>query len=327
MINVSKFLIVGGAGFIGSYICRELKTNYPKDEVIVFDSFVNYMDHFTNDYHSLLKIRFKDLEGIKFVRGDLRYRMQIIDVLKNEKPDIIINLAAIPDARKSNKFCEDAIDINLLGHVNLLEAIKSVGGIKRIVFTSSSFVYGNFEYAPADEKHPVEPIDVYGGSKLSGEILTKAYGRRFGIEWTIIRPSAVYGPGDSYDRVSQIFVNNALKGETIFLDNGGAGRLDFSYVSDVAKGFVLAAKSPNGANQIFNITRGEGRQIREFAEIVAKEVPKTKIQTKPQTEIRPERGALNIEKAKKLLGYNPQISIEVGIKKYIQGIKENRQIV
>lgn len=323
---MAKILLIGGAGFIGSYCCRNL-IRAGEDEIFVFDGFVNYMDRFKDDYEKQLALRFSDLKDqVKLVRGDIRYKLEVKRALREIGPEIVIHLAAIPDARKSNQFPEHAIDINLNGTVNILEAIRSIPSVKRFVFASSSFVYGDFQYCPADEEHPTNPIDVYGGAKLSGEILTKAYGTRFGNEWTIIRPSAAYGPGDSYNRVSKIFVDNALAGKPLKLFNGGKNVIDFSYVSDTANGIVLAAKSEKAANQVFNITRGEGRTIKEFAEIVAKNVPGTKIEIEESTERVPERGALDISKAKKLLGYKPKYSIEQGIQNYLKGIKENRAI-
>ncbi len=323
---MAKILITGGAGFIGSYCCRNLLKE-GEDELFVFDSFVNYSDRLKYDYEKQLALRFNDLkEKLNVIRGDVRYKLEVIRALQEAKPEIVIHLAAIPDARKSNQFPEDAIDINLNGTINVLEAVRRTDSVKRLVFASSSFVYGDFQYEPADEKHQTNPIDVYGGTKLSCEILTKAYGSKFGLQWTIVRPSAVYGPGDSYDRVSKVFIENALGGKPLLLYDGGKNKLDFTYVSDTAAGIVAAAKSEKAANQVFNITRGDGRTIKDFASIVAKNIPGAKLLEKESGDRVPSRGALDNSKARKLLGFKPRYSIEEGIPNYIKGIKEGKAI-
>jgi UDP-glucose 4-epimerase len=323
---MAKILIIGGAGFIGSYCCRNL-LGQGNDEVFVFDGFVNYCDRLSYDYERQLALRFSDLrEKVKVMRGDVRYKLELNSALQEVKPEIVIHLAAIPDARKSNQFPEAAIDINLNGTVNVLEAVRRTDSVKRFVFASSSFVYGDFQYEPADETHPTEPIDVYGGTKLGCEVLTKAYGRKFGFDWTIVRPSAVYGPGDSYDRVSKVFVESALQGKPLVLFNGGKNRLDFTYVSDTAAGIVLAAKSEKAANEIFNITAGGARSIKEFAMVVAKNLPGVQLKEMPSDDRVPERGTVDIKKAKKLLGFKPRYTIEQGIPNYIRGVKENKAV-
>ncbi|MBU2068140.1 NAD-dependent epimerase/dehydratase family protein, partial [Patescibacteria group bacterium] len=230
-------------------------------------------------------------------------------------------LVAIPLATASNVFFDDAIQINLNGHINLLAAMREIDSVERIIYTSSSFVYGHFKYDPADEKHPTEPIDIYGGTKLSCEILTKAYAKRFGVYYTIIRPSAVYGPTDANRRVSQIFVENALTNKPLQLHGGGKDKVDFTYLTDIAHGFVLAALSPKAKNEIFNITAGKGRSAEEFASILSDLLPdKVKTIIKPADLNRPIRGSLDITKAKKLLDYEPKYQLEEGLKKYLNYI-------
>ena len=184
-------------------------------------------------------------------------------------------------------------------------------------------VYGNFVKPLADEEHPTNPICNYGTTKLAGEVLTRGMSNRYDFEHTIIRPSAVYGPGDYNHRVVQLFLEKAMKGETLMLQGGGESRLDFTYVEDLAEGFVLALKSKNAINQTFNLTRGESRTLKELAEIISKHIPNVKTQIAPQEMKRPERGTLDISKARKLLGFNPEYSLEKGIAKYVEHIKEH----
>lgn len=314
---MKRVFITGGAGFIGSYVSRELVRN--GHEVIIYDAFLNFCSPFESDYQFLLKKRFEGLlDKVTIVRGDTRVQNRIIHNLIKYKPDIIVHLAALSDAKQCRMFPEEANSINVDGTLKVLEAMRHVDSVKRFLFTSSSFVYGHFRYRPADEKHPLVPIDVYGGTKLTGETLTQAYCREFGIAYTIIRPSAVYGFGDPNWRVSHLLVRDALTGRLLTLDGGGTALLDFSYIKDVARGFYLAIDSEKAANEVFNITCGEGRTVKEFAEIVKRYVPEAELVVSPPDESRPKRGALDIAKARKVLGYEPKYRIEDGIREYIE---------
>jgi len=315
-----KILICGGAGFIGYFITKELLSK--GHQVTIYDNFSNYIPPQEGHYPFYLQRRLEDIKNdVEIVRGDIRDKELLTKTIKKNKPEIVINLISIPLATASNVYFEDALQINLNGHINLLEAMRTVDSIERILYTSSSFVYGNFKYDSADENHPTDPIDIYGGTKLSCEFLTKTYAKRFGADYTIIRPSAVYGPTDSNRRVTQIFVENVLNNKPLTLHGGGKDKVDFTYVTDAAHGFVLAAFSPKGKNEIFNITAGQGRSAAEFAQILDKLLPnKVKTIITPSDMNRPVRGSLDIAKAKKLLGYKPKYQLEQGLKKYLDYI-------
>jgi len=319
---MTKVFITGGAGFIGYFITKQLIAR--GDEVVIYDAFINYISPLQSHYHRYLEMRLRDIKDhVQLIHSDIRYRGLLEKTLNETRPDTVIHLAAIPIASVCNHFSEDAIQINLNGTVTLLEAIRNCASVKRIVYASSSFIYGDFQYVPADEQHPASPIDIYGGTKLSGEILVKAFGKRFGVEYAIIRPSAVYGPTDANQRVTQKFVENALLGKPLTLHNGGLDKLDFTYVEDAATGFVLAAFAPQAKNETFNITRGEGRSLKEFAQILSQLVPGVTLAEQPPDEVRPSRGTLDISKARRILGYQPKYSLEDGLKLYVDFIRES----
>jgi len=314
---MQKILVTGGAGFVGSYVVRQLLEK--GCEVVVFDAFKQYISPLDSNYQKYLRKRFEGIEElVTFVRGNTENKAEVRRAIMKYSPDVVVHLAALPIADLSNLHTEEALSSILHGTVNILEVIRDVNFVKRFVYISSSMVYGDFEYVP-DEEHPKHPKEVYGGIKLSGEILTEVFGRRYGFEYVIIRPSAVYGPTDVNRRVSQIFVENALLGKELKLYNGGKTCLDFTYVEDTARGIVLAVFTKEARNQAFNITRGEGRELIEFAQIIKSIVPKVNIKIiKKQSDVfRPKRGAMDISKAKKILQYKPQVSLEEGIKKYL----------
>ena len=321
---MAKIFLSGGAGFIGAVIAKKLIKN--GSEVIIHDAFLNYVSPLKSNYEHLLKLRLDDIKDkVEIIRGDIRHKGRFLKILREKKPDKVVLLAALPIATLSNIYSEDAMGINLNGTVNVLESLRECDFVDQFIYASSSMVYGNFVRLVADEEHPTNPLDVYGGTKLSGEILTKVFSKQYGIPHTIIRPSAVYGPTDVNRRVSQIFVENAIKGKPLVLHNNGESKLDFTYVRDIAEGFVLALKKKEALNQTFNITAGHSRSLKELAEIVSKLMPGTKIEYKevPEDEKRPERGTLSIEKAKKLLGYKPKYSLEEGMKKYVKFVKSS----
>lgn len=319
-----RILVTGGAGFIGSYVCRKLLArNY---QPIVYDAFIQYVSPFESIYQKALELRFKDIkEQIVFERGDTREKNHIREIIVKYKPEVILHLANLPIADLSFTHTEEALGSIINGTVNILDVIREVDFVKRFVYASSSMIYGDFITIPAPEDHPKRPKDIYGATKLSTEILIEAYSRRYGIPYTIIRPSAVYGPTDVNRRVSQIFLENAMEGRKLILHGGGENCLDFTYVEDVAEGIVFASFSPKGENETFNITRGEGRSLLEYVDILKRYFPNLETEIKPMQWFRPKRGALCIQKARELLGYDPRFSLEEGIERYVQFAKAIRQ--
>ena len=315
-----RIFLTGGAGLIGSNVARKLVT--AGHEVLLYDSFTAFMSPFQVNYAVNMERRFPaELRSTRIVRGDVRHRGLLSRTLEEFQPTRVIHLAALPIADLSNRFSEEAMEANLIATVTLLDAVQSLRDLRRLVYTSSSMVYGDFQYAPADEDHPKAPKDVYGGTKLAGEVMVEAYGRRFGIPYTIIRPSAVYGPTDVNRRVTQIFIENALRGQPIVLHNGGVSKLDFTHVDDVADGFVRATLSERSRNRIYNITRGRGRSLKELAQLVASLVPGTRFEESPPDVLRPERDALSIERARSELGFEPKVDLEDGMPPYVEFVR------
>lgn len=324
-----KFLITGGDGFIGFHICKELLRQ--KDKIIIYDAHKHYTPLEKSKWFKYQIYRMQEL-GNKIIRinGDITDRGLLKESLEIHKPDIIIHLAALPIANVSNDYPEEARRNILDGIITLMDILRELKSKTKVIYASSSMVYGDFlrdkkgNIIPAYENQIYSPVCLYGAMKLSGEYIVKVYSKRFGIPFVIIRPSAVYGPTDCNDRVTQIFAEKALKGEKLILDNGGLHQLDFSYVDDVAKGFILASKSKKAIGETFNITAGHGRKIKEIpgilSRILNKQIP---TEIRKIYVFRPNRGTLDISKAKRLLGYKPKYSLENGMKEYVKFIQKN----
>jgi nucleoside-diphosphate-sugar epimerase len=314
---MSKVFITGGAGFIGSYVCRKLLAM--GHEVTVYDAFVHYISPLKSILKDYTELRFAGIaDQIDFRRGDTRDKSHLRRVILETKPDQILHLAALPIADLSNRHSEEALTSILEGAVNVLEVIRDVDFVDRFVYISSSMIYGDFEVIPAPEDHPKRPKDIYGGTKYAGEVMTETYSRRYGIPYSIVRPSAVYGPYDVNRRVSQIFVENALLGKPITLYGGGQQSLDFTYVEDTADGIIKVMFHEKGLGNAFNITYGQGYTLRELADILKASIADLDIRIVAEEDVfRPKRGALSIEKAKQLVGYEPKYSLEAGIRRYL----------
>ena len=183
-------------------------------------------------------------------------------------------------------------------------------------------VYGNFREESVNEDSPCEPVGIYGALKYGGEKLVIAYNQVFDLPYTIIRPSALYGERCVSRRVGQIFIENALTTGEITLNGDGSDQLDFTYIEDLLQGVQKIIENESSKNQIFNITYGNGRSLAEMAEIVKAHFPEIEINYQPKDSLTPDRGTLNTEKARKLIGYTPKFPLEKGYEQYINWYKE-----
>jgi len=182
-------------------------------------------------------------------------------------------------------------------------------------------VYGHFEDKQVTEKSICNPLGIYGTLKYSGELIVKAYSRVFDLPYTIIRPSALYGERCVSRRVSQIFIENAVQGLDININGDGSDKLDFTYIDDLIQGIILSIENDKAVNETFNLTYGEARSISEMSEILKSHFENVKINYLPKDSLTPDRGTLNVDKARDLLGYNPQNPIDLGYPKYIDWYK------
>jgi len=320
--------ITGGLGFIGSFIARQLLMEDHVDKVVCFDHFgryINSVDPTFIDYRSFR------LEGIVdrviIERGEAKFFSVLAKLIDTYRPLYIFHLAAVPLAKLDNLNTEEALEGTVKSTSNIMEVINQLNkrdGYKpdRFIYASSSMVYGDFVNKVATEEHSLNPKEIYGTMKLAGEVVVQGLGKYFNIPITIIRPSAVYGPTDMNRRVSQIFIEKAFMDKKLKV-YGVDEALDFTYVKDVAKGFVLAATSKQGRGEIFNITYGKAHAMMEFVMCLKKHFPNLHYEITERDNSRPRRGTLSIDKARKLLKYEPKYSLQEGVDEYVAFIKEH----
>ncbi|ODS34548.1 MAG: UDP-glucose 4-epimerase [Candidatus Scalindua rubra] len=319
---MSKVLVTGGAGFIGSHLVKKLTDE--GHEVFVLDAFEQYIEPpVTPLYIYNLNYRFARLiNRAEVIRCNTKNKDDIRRKVSSIKPEHIVHFAALPLSNIAIEYSEDAFNTIVGGTVNLLEILRDGDYLSRFVYISSSMIYGDFKKIPVPEDSEKEPKEIYGGMKLAGEYMVKTYSQRYNIPYSIVRPSAVYGPTDNNRRVLGLFLMNAILGKRIRAKNAESTVLDFSYVDDVAEGIKLATFYENAHNESFNLTRGRGRSLKEVVDIIKLHYPGTEVEYVEGDSFRPKRGALDITRARKLLGYSPKFDIEEGIQVYSQYLQE-----
>ena len=305
-----KILVTGGLGLIGHNVVRRLETQ--GHEVAIIDNMTTYGMIPQSELDYLIAERKK-----KIVRSPVysaNITSDILDYICNQhKFDTFIHMASFPRQKVVNANPTLGADTMMTGLLNILESAKKYH-VKRVVYISSSMVYGDF-VDDVTETAVCRPQGQYGIMKLAGEDLVKDYTRRGCFDHTIIRPSAVYGPLDVEDRVVSKFMLTAMRGGVLRV-NGANETLDFTYVDDAADGIVSAALIPAAANQTFNITKSHSVSLLQAARMIIEIVGKGSIELRDKDADFPTRGALCIDRARVILGFDPKVDVEQGFQNY-----------
>jgi nucleoside-diphosphate-sugar epimerase len=321
-----RIALIGGAGFIGYNLALALAQRGASVDII--DGLqVNNLLTFASgnggvqDHDLYMRIISQRLElirkaGINLHVQDARDYHALSRILSQVKPQVIVQLAAVAHAGRSNKDPYSTFDHSLRTLENALDWARE--GAEHFIFFSSSMAYGNFQTPEVDEEHPLKPIGIYGALKVAGEKIVIAYQQVFDLTYTIIRPSALYGPGCVSRRVGQVFIESALKRTKLRVDGDGGERLDFTYIDDLVEGVCLTITKPAARNQVFNMTYGSSRSIQDLVDIVKEHFPDVQVESIERDNLMPFRGTLSVAKAARLLGYAPKNPIEVGFPKYIR---------
>ena len=319
-------LITGGLGFIGTFIAKQLLEEKRVDKVVCLDHFGRYISSKRADFTDYRKARLEMLgEGIIIERGEAKYSTVMGELFERYQPRYIFHLAALPLAKLDNLNSQEAMEGSIESTAIMIELLgqmkQRIGyAPDRFVYASSSMVYGDFQSDVATEEHPTNPKEIYGTMKLAGEVVTRGLCGFYGIDYSIIRPSAVYGPTDMNRRVTQIYIENAINGKKLKV-YGENEALDFTYIKDTANGFILAGVINEGANNIFNITSGQAHKLLDLIDCLKNNFPNLSYEILPRDGFRPIRGTLSIEKANKLIGYEPKYDLMKGVEEYLEYIK------
>ena len=316
---MSTILVTGGAGFIGSHLCERLLRNGV--HVICLDNFDSFYDP---------NIKIKNVEGMvkkfpgqfELITGDIRNPEQMTEVFKKNRIDFVVHLAARAGVRPSIEQPLLYQDVNIRGTIVLLEACKEYG-IKDFVFASSSSVYGENQKVPfSEEDFDIQPISPYGVTKRAGELLCYSYHHLYGVNIACLRIFTAYGPRQRPEMAIHKFTRLIDQGEKIPIYGGGSSRRDYTYIDDLIDGILAVIHHPRGF-EIYNLGESQTTTLKGLIQLIEKAMGK-----KANVEmLEPQPGDVSvtyadISKAKRMLGYQPKVRMEEGIKRFVEWYKK-----
>lgn len=306
-----NILVTGGAGFIGSHIVDAFVGR--GDAVVVLDNMsAGRMENLNPE--------------AEFIEGDITDRVLVRRLFREHRFEIVNHHAAQLDIRKS--VADPVFDAqqNIIGSLNLLEASKETGSVKRFMFASTGgAVYGEQEYFPADEKHPTQPIAPYGVAKRSIELYLHYYYSIHGIPYVAFRYTNVYGPRQSPHGeagVVAIFAERLLNGEAAVINGDGKQTRDYVYVGDVVRSHLLALDTLNSSD-IFNISTAKETDVNEIFNVLSELTTNGKAtpQYGPAKAGEQQRSMCSYDHAKQILGWEPETSLTEGLRETVEFFK------
>ena len=309
--------ITGGLGFIGHHLVNlflEKKWN-----VTVIDDLSLHQDPYLTKYR-MESIQSKKCEFLNTSCNTISYG-DVRNKIRDSNIDVIVHLASIPNQAAVMNMPQSAV--NSIVGCTLNVAMFAEELQCRLVHVSSSMAYGDFTCFPQDEDAVLSPTNLYGLLKAQSEDIVKLTSKNY----MIIRPSAVYGPGDNSDRVIGKWLLAALQNRDLIV-NDPSSLLDFTYVTDLARGIFAAATITNQRNETYNLTRGQARSLGEAAMLI-KEITRSKSKVIYDTDPlkdHPIRGALDISKARQHLNYQPRVDLQDGLGSYTHWIKTFKNV-
>jgi nucleoside-diphosphate-sugar epimerase len=311
------YLVTGGAGFIGSNLVSELLRQGAR---------VRILDNFSTGKRENL-LPFKGNQGMELIEGDLRSFHIVRQAVKDI--DYVLHQGALPSVPRSIADPITTNDVNILGTLNVLEAAKEFG-VKRVVFASSSSIYGNSPTLPKSEEMPVQPLSPYALSKYAGERYAQIFHQVYGLETVCLRYFNVFGPNQDpisqYSAVIPKFIKTISEGSAPVIYGDGGHSRDFTYVANVVKANLLACKSKEASGQVFNIACGQSHTLLDLVAAINQDLG-TKIQPRFEEErtgdVRDSLAA--IDRAGKMLGYHPEVSFRDGLSLLIRSFTDGKK--
>lgn len=316
-IRNKRIFLTGGAGFIGSTLAQLLAK---ENEIIIFDNFSR----------DSLKYKKLPAKNVTQIHGDIRDLEALRKICEDFQPQIAVHLAAIAGVDTVIHNPIKTMEINVIGTFNFLKANEKYSHkLERIMNFSTSEVLGAYAYK-SDEKADTNFAPVgearwtYSVSKVAGEHLLYSYYKEKGYPVVSVRPFNIYGPGQIGEGAIQVFIKNAVKNKTIEIHGDGDQIRSWCYVDDMMEGIILALTNKKAIGEIFNIGNPKGTvTITSLAEKVISLCPtKSKIKYVPKNYVDVELRIPSIEKAQQILGYQPKVGLDEGIKKTFEWYKK-----
>ena len=312
---MSKIIITGGAGFIGSHIAERCVSE--GHEVVIIDNMDDY-------YSPALKKKNIDYVSkfgtVIFIRGDIT-NLEFLRGVIDDDVDYVFHEAAQAGVRISVENPFKPNNINVVGTLNVLQASID-SNVKRVINASSSSVYGKVEHLPFDEKHPTQPVSPYGVSKLAAEHYCRVFYEVYGLPTVSLRYFTVYGPRMRPDLAISIFTGKMLKNEPITIFGDGGQTRDFTYIEDIAAMNMRLLDTNRADGKVMNIGSGNRISVNDLVEYLkgligsSSVVNYTDVQKGDATHTLADVGV-----AKELIGYEPSVGIGEGLERFVEWYK------
>jgi UDP-glucuronate 4-epimerase len=310
-------LVTGGAGFIGSHLVERLAAR--GDRVAIYDNFDPYYDRATKEANIGAALT---TGSVRLVEADILDREKLFETFAAARPTKVVHLAARPGVRPSFETPQLYVDINVSGTLNVLLACRKYA-IERLIFASSSSVYGSVKGAAQEQVTPLKPLSPYGASKVAGEALCSAFSRRSGLSVTALRFFTVFGPRQRPDMAVNRFTRMIMGGETVPVYGDGSSRRDYTYVSDTINGIVAAMDVDLPGSSVFNLGRGQPVALRDLLKLVEFGLDRrARLQFMDAQPGDPLSTCADITRAHAVLGYEPRVSTEQGVIRYTEWFLE-----
>jgi len=303
-----RILLTGGAGFIGSHLLERLLAR--GDDVAVVDDFNDY-------YDPALKRRNLPKGGFRLHERDIR---DAAGIVAQEKPDLLIHLAARAGVRPS--LVDPALyeSVNVAGTLGLLEACRRAE-VRRFIFASSSSVYGNAHVPFREDDPALHPVSPYGVTKLLGEHYARIYSRLHGLHATCLRFFTVYGPRQRPDMAIHAFTAAIAQGREIRMFGDGSTERDYTHIADIVQG-VLGAVDNDEPFGVYNLGESRTVALRRLIDLLGEQVGrKPLVKQFPEQPGDVQRTCASIDKARQNLGYAPGVAIEEGLRDFVAWFK------
>ena len=311
MIQGKKILLTGGAGFIGTKLCELLSSG---NEILIYDSL---------NRNSIKNTNLLDKKNVKLVKGDVLDINSLKIAIDNFNPNIVIHLAAVAGIDTVIKNPVNTMKVNIIGTYNILEALKS-HKIDKFIDFSTSEVYGSYAYK-VDEQDTTDLAPVgearwtYSVSKLAAEHLAHSYYKEYGLPIVTVRPFNIYGPGQVGEGAIHQFVNKAIKNEEIQIHGDGDQIRSWCYIDDFVDGIMLCLEKKEAIGNSFNIGNPRGTvTISMLAQLIKRILnSESNIVYVPKNYVDVELRIPNIDKARKILDYEPKYDLTEGLERTI----------
>lgn len=317
----ASILVTGGAGFIGSHLVDRLLG--AGESVCVLDNFNPFYDPAVK--RSNIEAHLEH-ENYQLIEADIRDKAAVEACFERCSIQEVIHLAAMAGVRPSIEDPSLYQEVNLIGTMNLLEAMRA-RSIKKLIFASSSSVYGNNEKVPFAESDPVDhPISPYASTKKSGELMVYTYHHLYDIDSVCLRFFTVYGPRQRPEMAIHLFTRKIFQGEEILVFGDGSSRRDYTYIDDIVDG-ILACRSQKFGYEALNLGRSDTIHLAGLIEKIEKQSGrKARIQRLPIQAGDVRQTFADISKARRLINFEPKVSLDAGLQRFIEWYNQNERV-